>query len=519
MENSVRRQLNDFIGRRKITHPQFIQEKSIDAYFSSIGVEGQREIVHGLLRCSDLKKISDDIRKKIVHLYNNLYSLKEPLKKRQTIFIGSKSQGSRKTAIIRLLDENNRLMGEIIEHLQENTEETAQAIISWTISTVNLFGSVYLKNRCEIEGLKKVKQQATHLAEQISDILKAFSEELEAGKSVGSKGLFASKAKKEAQQVLDDKIAFAQKVIDNLGKTEKLLDTIREPIILAQRTGQALQKAADSVTPDWQTFYVSQIKDEKGLPEVAIASKTGSKGALEKKYEKHFTAEIQGVREQLEAFKQMLPINKEVLISCGMADENTLSRIIQAARSLHSIVSNLFLELRFAYKNGLNRKMQILHDRRTYEMELIRTDRTLKTDFARALEEIYPTDFNDRKAALIETIHRGITKDQYTLLRSEANFWSMTKDKLFEQGSESRQALFIRKRRMVNEILPDEQHYIEYSDRLRKTIDISSTDKAGFEPFVQQDFHELLKYLTSLYQDAAEHVKEEEEEAAPRAAE
>ncbi len=86
----------------------------------------------------------------------------------------------------------------------------------------------------------------------------------------------------------------------------------------------------------------------------------------------------------------------------------------------------------------------------------------------------------------------------------------MTKDKLFEQGSENRESLFIRKRRMVNEILPDEQHYIEYSDRLRKTIDISSTEKAGFEPFVQQDFHELLKYLTGLYQDAAEHVKKEE---------
>ena len=517
MENPVRRQLNDFIGRRKIIHPQFIQEKSIDTYFSSIGVDGQREIVHGLLRCSDLKKISDDIRKKIIQLYDNLYNLKEPLKKRQTIFIGPKKEGSRKTAIIRLLKENNRLMEEIIEHLKENTDETAQAIISWTISTVNLFGTVYLKNRCEIEGLKKVKQQATHLAEQISDILKALTGELEAEQSTASKGLFASKAKKEAQQALEDNIAFAQKVIDNLGKTEKLLDTMREPIFLAQRTSQALQNAADSVTPDWQTFYISPMKDEKGLPEVSIVPNSGSRGAVQKQYKKHFTAEIQEVGKRLEEFKQLLPFKQEILLSCGMEDENTMPRVIQAARSLHSVVSNLFLELQFAYKNGLNRKMQILHDRKTYEMELIRTDRTLKTDFARALEEIYPTDFNDRKAALIETLHRGITKDQYTLLRSETNFWSMTKDKLFEQGSESRQSLFIRKRRMVNEILPDELHYIEYSDRLRKTIDISSTEKPGFEPFVQQDFHELLKYLTSLYQDAAAHVKEEKEEEVGKA--
>ncbi len=45
-----------------------------------------------------------------------------------------------------------------------------------------------------------------------------------------------------------------------------------------------------------------------------------------------------------------------------------------------------------------------------------------------------------------------------------------------------------------------------------KTIDISNTEKAGFEPFVQQDFHELLKYLTNLYRDAAEHVQKKEVE-------
>ncbi|MBT7891972.1 MAG: hypothetical protein HN580_23345, partial [Deltaproteobacteria bacterium] len=234
-----------------------------------------------------------------------------------------------------------------------------------------------------------------------------------------------------------------------------------------------------------------------------------------KDYQKSFSAEIQGVAEQLDGFKQLLPINQEILVACGVEDEEKSPRIIQASRSLHSVMSNLFLELKFAYKNGLNRKMQIIHDRKTHQMELIRTDKTLRTDFARTLEEIYPPDFNDRKAALIEAINRGITRDQYTLLRSETNFWSMMKDKLFEKVSESRQSLFIRKRRMVNDILPDEKQYIEYSDKLRKTIDISSTEKAGFDPFVQQDFHELLKYLTSLYRDAAAHVKEEEiEEAA-----
>ena len=515
MENPVRKQLNDFIGRRKITHPQFIQEKRIDAYFSSIGVDGQREIVHGLLRCSDLTKISDDIRKKIIHLYNNLYNLKGPLKKQQTIFLNPKSDGARKTAIIRILNENIGLMSEIIAHIKENTDETAQAIINWTISTVNLFGDVYLKYRCEIEGLKKVRQQALHLAEQISDILTAFSADLEQEKSASGKGLFASKAKKEAQQALDEKIDFTQKVIDNLRKTEELMDAMREPIFLAQRTSQAMQEAADSVTPEWQTFFVSKIKDGMGLPEVAITADSRLKAAMEKDYQKSFSAEIQGVAEQLDGFKQLLPINQEILVACGVEDEEKSPRIIQASRSLHSVMSNLFLELKFAYKNGLNRKMQIIHDRKTHQMELIRTDKTLRTDFARTLEEIYPPDFNDRKAALIEAINRGITRDQYTLLRSETNFWSMMKDKLFEKVSESRQSLFIRKRRMVNDILPDEKQYIEYSDKLRKTIDISSTEKAGFDPFVQQDFHELLKYLTSLYRDAAAHVKEEEiEEAA-----
>lgn len=509
MENPVRKQLNDFIGRRKITHPQFIQQKSMDRYFSSVGVDGQREIVHGLLRFSDLKKISDDSRKKIVQLYDNLYLLKEPLKKRRTFYLNPKSDSSQKTAIIKLLDQNNRLMGEIIEHLKENDDETVQAIINWTISTVNLFGDVYLKNRCEIEGLKKIRQQAVHLVEQISDIMSAFAEELEAGKSSGGTGMFASKAKKEAQQLLEEKIAHTRKVIANLGKTEKLVDAMREPIFLAQRVSQALQKAADSITPEWQTFFVSRIMDEKGLPEVSCTASHGLKAAQEQNYENSFSTKIREVRENLEAFKQLLPLNREILLSCGVDNENIFPRIIQASRSLYALLSNLFLELQFAYRNGLNRKMQILHDRKTYEMERIRSDKALKTDFARALEEIYPTDFNDRKAALIETIHRGITRDQHSLLRSETNFWSEMKNKLFAQSSESRQSLFIRKRRMVNEILPDEQHYIEYSDKLRKTIDISDKEKAGFDPFVQQDFHELLKYLVSLYREAAEHVKED----------
>ncbi|NQU65347.1 MAG: hypothetical protein HQ517_13840 [SAR324 cluster bacterium] len=321
--------------------------------------------------------------------------------------------------------------------------------------------------------------------------------------------MFASKAKKEVQQTLDEKIAHTRKVIANLARTGKLIDAMRESIFLAQRVNLALQRTPDGVTPEWKTFFVSRIKDEKGLPEVASCSNSGLKAAQEQNYENIFTAKIQESRKNLDGFKQMLPFNREILLSCGVEDEDTFSRILQASRSLHTILSNLFLELGFAYQTGLNRKMQILHDRKTYEIERVRSDKALKTDFARALEEIYPTDFIDRKAALIETIHRGITKDQHALLRSEINFWSMMKDKLFEQGGESRQSLFIRKRRMVNEIMPDEQDYIEYSDKLRKTIDISSTPKPGFDPFVQQDFHELLKYLVSLYREAAEHVKEE----------
>ncbi|MFH2133432.1 MAG: hypothetical protein ABIK68_23895, partial [bacterium] len=62
-----------------------------------------------------------------------------------------------------------------------------------------------------------------------------------------------------------------------------------------------------------------------------------------------------------------------------------------------------------------------------------------------------------------------------------------------------------------------EQFFIEYSDKLRKTIDISETEKFGFVPFVQQDFHELLKYLVGLYRDAAEHVRDTNQpEAADR---
>ncbi|MFH2131910.1 MAG: hypothetical protein ABIK68_16165, partial [bacterium] len=450
MENPVRKQLNDFIGRRKITHPQFITNENMDSYFSSIGVDGQREIVHGLLRCSNLEKISDELRKKIVHLYNNLYVLKGPLKKRQTLIIVSGKKGPRKTAIIRLLDENNQLMKQIVEHLQDNSDETAQAIINWTISTVNLFGGVYLKYRCEIDGLKKIREQSVQLATQISEILSAAADTMASGKSPGGTGLFASKAKKEAQQVFDDKIAFLQQVIGNLGKTAKLVDAMREPIFLAQRVNSALQAAAKTVPPDWQNFYVSQIKDEKGMPVVGVTADHGLKSAMEKNYEKVFTADIQEVRKKLDDFKQLLPFTKDTALACGLDDEETLKRVLQSSRSLFSILNNLFLELQFAYETGLNRKAQILRDRKTYEIEKSRTDAVLETEFARTLEETFPTDFKDSKAALIEAIHKGITRDQHALLRSETNFWSMMKDRLFEEVKENRQSLFIRKRRMVN---------------------------------------------------------------------
>ncbi len=512
MENPVRKQLNDFIGRRQVTHPQFIRAENMDRYFSSIGVDGQREIVHGLLRCSDLTKIEDGIRKKIVHLYNNLYVLKEPLKKRQTVIVVSSGGKKQKTAIIRVLDENQRLMQEIIDHLKDNTDESAQAIINWTISSVNLFGGVYLTNRCEIDRLKKIKEQSIQLAEQISGNLSDTLKKLDADKSAGSSGLFASKAKKEAQQSLEEKINFTQQVITNLGKTGKLIDSIREPIFLAHRVNKALQAEADAIKPEWKSFYESRIKDEKGLPVVAATKNHGLKAAAEKPYEKSFSTIIQEIKGALETYRQQLPAGREVLTACGVEDEETFKKIVKASRSLNSVLNNLFLELRFAYQNGLNRKKQILRDRKTYEEEKIRTDQVLQTAFARTLEEIFPADFQNSKATLNETIHKGITRDEYALLRSEINFWSLMKDKIFEQGKESRQSMFIRRRRMINDILPDEEHYIEYSDRLRKTIDIVGEEKAGFEPFVQQDFHELLKYLVNLYRVAESHVRKEEVE-------
>jgi len=85
----------------------------------------------------------------------------------------------------------------------------------------------------------------------------------------------------------------------------------------------------------------------------------------------------------------------------------------------------------------------------------------------------------------------------------------MMKDKLFVKGSEEKQNIFIKKRRMVNDVTPDEKFFIEYSDRLRKTIDVTSEDREGYDQFIQQDFHELLKYLAKIYKDAASHVIEE----------
>jgi len=512
MENPVRKQLNDFIGRRQVTHPQFIRANNMDQYFSSIGVDGQREIVHGLLRCSDLTKISDDIRKKVVHLYNNLYNLKDSLKKRKTIIVVTSGGKQQKMAMIRRLDENQRLMQEIVAHLRDNPDETVQAIINWTISTVNLFGGVYLTNRCEIDRLRKVREQAIHLAAQIREILAGSLEKMEGDQSAGSGGMFASKAKKEVQQMLSDRIAFMQQVMDNLGKTEKLVDSIREPIFLAHRVSRALQAESERVLPDWKSFYESKIKDQKGLPMVAASADHKLKAAGEKPYEKTFATVIQKVQETLEGYRQLLPASRETLGACGVEDEETLQRIIQTSRSLNSILNNLFLELRFAYQNGLNRKEQILRDRNTYEEEKVRTDQVLQTAFSRTLEEVFPADFKNSKAALIDTIHKGITRDEYSLLRSEINFWSLMKDKIFEKGKESKQSMFIRRRRMVNDILPDEEYYIEYSDRLRKTIDIINNEKDGFEPFIQQDFHDLLKYLVSLYRDAESHIRKEEPE-------
>lgn len=513
MENPVRRQLNDFIGRRQITHPQFIRADNMDSYFAFIGVDGQREIVHGLLRCSDLSKIDDEIRHKIVQLYDNLYVLKEPLKQRRTAIVQSVQNKKQKTAIIRVLDENQRLMQEIIEHLKENPDETAQAIVNWTISTVNFFGGAYLTNRCEIDRLKKTRDQSVHLSEQISEILSESVKKLEEGKAAGSGGLFASRAKKEALQAQDAKIGFAQQVIDNLRKTDKLIDSLREPIFLAHRIGKALQAEAEAVTIDWKSYFESRRKDEKGLPVVAATANHKLKAASEKPYEKTLTTLIEEVRKKLETYRQLLPATREVTTQCGIENSETAHRLVQASRSLISILNNLFLELRFAYQNVLNRKMQILRDRKTYQEEKIRTDRVLQTDFARTLSEVFPADFRNSKGPLNEITAKGITRDEYTLLRSEINFWSLMKDQIFEKGKESRQSMFIRRRRMVNELLPDEEHFIEYSDRLRKTIDITNTQNPGFEPFVQQDFHELLKYLVNLYRVAESHIKEEEPEA------
>lgn len=515
MENPVRKQLNDFIGRRQITHPQFIRTGNMDRYFASIGVDGQRDIVHGLLQCSNLEKIGDETRKKIVRLYNNLYNLKDPLKKRQTVMVITNEDKKQKTAIIRVLDENQRLMHEVVEQLKNNTEETAQAIINWTISTVNLFGEAYLTNRCEIDRLKKIREQSIHLSTQISEILSETMKRMETEMSSGSAGLFASKAKKEARQVLEKQSVTIKQINGNLAKTEKLIDSIREPVFRAYRVSKALQAEPDLVQPDWKSFFESRIKDEKGLPVVAITAKHSLKSATEQQYEKVFSKSIEGVRKHLETYRQLLPASREILSNCGITDEETCQRVVQASRSLNAVLNNLFLELRFAYQNTLNRKEQILRDRKTYEEEKVRTDTVLQTEFARILEEIFPADFKNSKGTLNETIQNGITKDEYSLLRSEINFWSLMKDRIFEQGKENRQEMFIRRRRMINEILPDEEHYIEYSDRLRKTIDIAAEQKLGFEPFVQQDFHELLKYLVNLYRVAESHISKEKEEPDP----
>jgi len=515
MENPVRRQLNDFIGRRQITHPQFIRADNMDAYFSAIGVDSQREIVLGLLRCSDLSRISDEVRNKIVHLYNNLYILKEPLKKRQTLVVVTRDGKQRKSAIIHLLDENQRLMHEIVDHLSTNKEETAQAIINWTISTVNLFGGAYLSYRCEIDQLKKVREQSVHLAEQIADILSGTIQKLEADKPPASAGLFASKEKNKARQLVEEQIGAAGKVIENLGKSGKLVDGLREPIFLAHRVARALQANAEKVQQEWKSFFESRIRDEKGLPVVAVTPDHTLKAASEKQYEPYFATVIREMSEHLESFRQLLPDGREILKACGITGEETCSRVVQASRSLNTILNNLLMELRFACQNTLNRKQQIIRDRITYTEEKLRTEEVLLSAFARTLEEIFPADFRNSKAALNEMLHQGITRDQYSLLRSEINFWSAMKDRIFEQGKESRKTMFIRRRRMINEILPDEIYYIEYSDKLRKTIDIATEEKPGFEPFIQQDFHDLLKYLVSLYRSGEAHIRLEETEAPP----
>lgn len=126
MEHPVRKQLRDYIGRRNVTLPQFISTESMDRYFASIGVDGQREIVRGLLSCSDRETISEDIRRKITHLYNNLYLLKNPLKERQTHVIDSRGEKKRKVLIVKLIGENITSMKTIEQALKDSEEETGE---------------------------------------------------------------------------------------------------------------------------------------------------------------------------------------------------------------------------------------------------------------------------------------------------------------------------------------------------------------------------------------------------------
>jgi len=234
MENPVRKQLSDFIGRRKITKPQFIQSESMDEYFSNAGVEGQREIVHGLLRTSDYKNIEEAIRQKIVMLYNNLYFLKDPIKKRQTQVVQSKNGKKQKVPIIRLLHKNNQLMQDIVEYLEESSEETLQAVINWTISTVNLFTNVYLRTQCEGGGLDSVKKRAAEYSQQLSGIFTNAIKEIEGGDSFKDPGMFASKAKKTEFQQAQDTVDSLQKGLDNVADTGKLLGEISNQILLLQ---------------------------------------------------------------------------------------------------------------------------------------------------------------------------------------------------------------------------------------------------------------------------------------------
>jgi hypothetical protein len=513
MENPVRVQLSDFIGRRKITKPQFITAETMDEYFTSISVDGQREIVLGLLRSSDYKSIEEEIRQKISALYNNLYVLKEPLKKRKVQIVQTIDGKKQKVPIIRLIYKNNLYMQDIVEHLKETSEETLQAVINWTISTVNLFTIVYLRNQCAGGGLENINKQIGDISTQLSKILKNAVNDIENDDSFKDPGMFASKAKKAERQTAQDNVDSLQNALANVENTPKLLKEISNQIHLWHRIALSLKANSESITSDWSTYYISAAKDESGLALVSAVADKELKVPREIEFEKSATSELQEIKTKIVEYTKLLFMEREKIIASGINDEKKFNETITNSRMLKMIFSNLKSELDLAYDCVVNTKMQIIREKENYESEKQRYESVLNTPFAIELEEVYPTDYKERRAALVDLINKGISKDQHALLRSEFNFWSMMKDKLFEKGSEEKRNIFIKKRRMVNDITPGEKFFIEYSDRLRKTIDVTSESKDGYDQFVQQDFHEMLKYLAKLYKDAGNHVRENNVEA------